>query len=187
MNAVVKFCTEMGPLAVFFAAYKFYGLIPATGALIIATLIALAITFYYERKVPILPLVSAIILSVMGAITIFSGNPLFLKIKPTIVNSLFAAVLLGGAYFKKGLLKYVMGQAMPLSDEGWLKFSCRFGVFFLFLACLNEVIWRNFSEAFWVQFKVFGMFPLTLLFLLSQVPLLKKHQNSEATLSSEPQ
>jgi intracellular septation protein len=179
MNAVVKFCTEMGPLAVFFAVYKFYGLIPATAALVFSTLIALAVTFYYERKLPILPLVSAIILSIMGAITIFSGNPIFLKIKPTIVNTLFAAILLGGVYYRKGLLQYVMGQAIPLTEEGWLKFSFRFAMLFLGLACLNEIIWRNFSEAFWVQFKVFGMFPLTILFMLTHIPFLKKYQIRE--------
>lgn len=184
MNAVIKFCTEMGPLGIFFVSYKLYGLIPATGALIVATLIALSITYYYERKVPILPLVSAVILSVMGAITIFSGNPLFLKIKPTIVNMLFATILLGGVYYRKGFIKYVMGQALPLTDEGWLKFSFRWGMLFLCLAVLNEIIWRNFSEAFWVQFKVFGMFPLTILFMLTQIPFLKKHHLSEETTDS---
>lgn len=181
MNSIIKFCTEIGPLAVFFIGYKLYGLIPATGALIVTTLIALAITFHYERKIPILPLVSAVFLTIMGAVTIFSGNTVFLKMKPTLVNILFSTILLCGVYYKKGLIKYVMGHALPLTEEGWIKFSFRWGMLFLLLACLNEVIWRNFSEDFWVKFKVFGMFPLTIIFMLMQIPFLKKHSLSKET------
>lgn len=166
----------MGPLAVFFLSYKFYGLIPATGALLVSTLVALAVTYIYERKVPVMPLVSAVVLTLFGALTIASGNPMFIKLKPTVVNLTFAIILLGGVYYRKGLLKYVMGAALPLTEEGWLKFSFRWGMLFLGLACLNEIIWRNFPEEFWVKFKVFGMFPLTIVFLLTQIPFLKKHQ-----------
>lgn len=179
MPPLIKFATEMGPLAIFFGAYKFYGLLPATGILILASLVALAITFFYERKVPVMPLVSAVVLTVLGTITLLSGNPLFIKIKPTIVNALFASILLCGVYFRKGLVKYVLGAAMPLTEEGWIKFSFRFGLLFLGLAILNEVIWRNFPEDFWIKFKVFGMFPLTVIFMLAHVPFMKKHQLQE--------
>lgn len=175
MHKIIKFLCDVVPLAVFFIGYKYYGLIEATAALVGATLISVIALYALERKIPMVPLVSAIILGFFGALTVLSGDPLFIKIKPTIINSLFAIVLLGGVYFKKGLLKYVMGAAIPLSDDAWIKFSLRWAFFFIFLAILNEVIWRNFPEAFWVKFKVFGMLPLTLIFTALQIPFIKRN------------
>jgi intracellular septation protein len=179
MHSIIKFLCEIVPLAVFFICYKYLGLLPATAALVVATMVAIPVLYTLERKIPMVPLFSALLLTFFGALTLFSGNPVFIKIKPTIINSLFAAILLGGVWCNKGLLKHIAGNAMPLTDEGWIKFSFRWGMFFLCLAVLNEVIWRNFPEAFWVKFKVFGMLPLTLIFTAFQFPLIKKYSKTE--------
>jgi len=122
-----------------------------------------------------------VLLSVFGSITIISGNPIFIKIKPTLLNILIAIALFVGVYFKKPLFKYLMESAIKMDDQAWLKYSARWAYFFLFLAGVNEFIWRNFPEAFWVNFKVFGMLPLTITFMLCQLPFLKKHAELPGT------
>lgn len=178
MHKIVKFLCDVVPLAIFFIGYKYYGLIEATAALIVATMIAVPVLYFLERKIPVIPLVSAAILGLFGTITVLSGDSTFIKIKPTIINSLFATILLGGVYYKKGFLKSLMGSMIELPDHAWLTLSLRWGLFFLGLAVLNEVIWRNFSESFWVSFKVFGMMPLTLIFAALQVPFIMRHSNN---------
>ena len=175
MNPKVKLALDLGPLLVFFLAYRSAGLLAATAALIVFTLISLAITYAYEKRIAMMPLVSAIMVTIFGGLTLILHDELFIKMKPTIVNLLFSAVLLGGLYFKKPMLKYLLGEAIQLSAEGWFKLSRNWGLYFIFLAALNEVIWRHFSTDFWVNFKVFGMFTCTMLFTLSQIPLMKKH------------
>lgn len=174
MNPKLKLALDLGPLLVFFLAYRMAGLLAATAALIVFTLVSLAITYYYEKKVAVMPLVSAIAVTVFGGMTLILHDELFIKMKPTIVNLLFAAILLGGLYFKKPMLKYLLAEAISLTETGWNKLSRNWGLYFIFLAALNEVIWRNFSTDFWVNFKVFGMFTCTLLFTASQIPLMKK-------------
>lgn len=175
MNPKVKLALDLGPLAVFFLAYRFSGLLAATAALIAFTMLSLSITYALERRIAMMPLVSGIAVAVLGGMTLYLKDELFIKMKPTFVNLLFAAILLVGLYFRKPMLKYVLEDAMKLTDEGWRKFSLHWGLYFVFLAVLNEIIWRNFSTDFWVNFKVFGMFTLTLLFTASQIPLLKKY------------
>lgn len=175
MNQGFKFLSEMGPLLVFFICHKFYGLIAATAALMITTIISVIIVYYIEKKVPMMPLISAILLGIFGGLTIFSQNELFIKIKPTLINMLFAIILIGGVAFKKGFLKYLMGSAMNMSDKAWLTFSLRWGIFFIFLAIVNEIVWRNFDTDFWVKFKVFGMLPLSIGFMVTQMPFLMKN------------
>jgi len=175
VNPKVKLALDLGPLLVFFLAYRSAGLLAATAALIVFTLISLAITYAYEKRIAMMPLVSAIMVTIFGGLTLILHDELFIKMKPTIVNLLFSAVLLGGLYFKKPMLKYLLGEAIQLSAEGWFKLSRNWGLYFIFLAALNEVIWRHFSTDFWVNFKVFGMFTCTMLFTLSQIPLMKKH------------
>lgn len=175
MNPKLKFALDMGPLLVFFLAYRMADLLTATAALIVFTLVSLAITYAYEKKIAVMPLVSAIAVTVFGGMTLILNNELFIKMKPTIVNLLFAAILLGGLYFKKPMLKYLLAEAISLTEIGWNKLSRNWGLYFIFLAVLNEIIWRNFSTDFWVNFKVFGMFTCTLLFTACQIPLMKKY------------
>ena len=175
MNTKLKIILDIGPLAAFFLAYKFFGMFEATAAIMVSTLISLLITYWIEKKIAIMPLVSGVVITIFGTLTLLLHDDTFIKMKPTLVNLIFASILLGGLYFKKSLLKYVLGSAVSLGDDGWRILSLRWGVFFIFLAVLNEFIWRNFPTDFWVNFKVFGMFTLTILFTLLQLPLIKKH------------
>lgn len=172
----IKLLLDFAPLGVFFAAYKLADIMSATVALVVATAISLIVIYAVERKIALAPLVSGVLVAIMGGLTILLNDELFIKVKPTLLNVAFAAVLLGGVYiFKRGLLKYVLDVAISLSDAGWLLLSKRWGFFFLFLAGLNEVIWRSFPTEFWVNFKVFGMFTLTIAFALSQWKLIEKY------------
>lgn len=175
MNSTLRLMLDMGPLLVFFLAYRFAGLMAATAALIAFTAISLAVTYAIERKISPMPLVSGIAVAIFGGLTLYLNDELFIKMKPTLVNLLFAAILLVGLLFKRPMLKHALGGAMHLTDQGWRILSLRWGLFFIFLALLNEVIWRNFPLDFWVNFKVFGMFTCTVLFTLSQIPLMKKY------------
>jgi intracellular septation protein len=176
LPASSKLLLDFAPLGVFFLGFKFADMMTATVALIIATAISLAIIYAVERKIAMAPLISGVLVAVMGGLTIALNDEQFIKIKPTLLNLLFASVLLGGVYLaKRGMLKYVLDVAISLTDEGWLKLSRRWGFFFLFLAALNEVIWRSFPTEFWVNFKVFGMFTLTMAFALSQWKLIERH------------
>ena len=167
---------DLMPLAAFFIGYRLGDLMLATALIMGATLISLSIIYIVERKVALNPLISGVLVGIFGGFTLALNDELFIKMKPTIINCLFAAVLLGGVYlFKKGLLRHLLEMAMELKDEGWIKLSARWGFFFLFLAALNEVIWRNFSTDFWVNFKVFGMLTCTLLFTAAQIPLIKRY------------
>lgn len=169
----LKFICDFLPLLIFFLIYKTSAsnpIINATIGLVIATFIALTINYIFTKKIAAMPLFSAIILGIFGLLTVFSGNEIFIKIKPTLVNLLFAAILLFGYLSKKPLLKNLLGSAFEIKDEAWLELSKRWAIFFVFLAVLNEVIWRNFATDFWVQFKVFGILPISILFTCSQIP-----------------
>jgi intracellular septation protein len=175
-NPVVKLCVEMGPTAVFFAANALYGIFPATAALMGAVVVALAASWTLTRHVPVMPVVTAVVVLVFGALTLLLHDEMFIKLKPTIINSLFGAALLGGLAMNKPLLPIVLDTVMRLTEEGWRKLTFRWGLFFFFLAALNEVVWRTQSTDFWVSFKLFGTMPITVLFALSQTPLILKHE-----------
>lgn len=151
----------------------------ATGVIVVVTLITTLLSYIVVRKIPHVPLISASILSLFGGLTLLSGDTTFIKMKPTIINMLFALILLGGAAFKKGLLRYLFENAIILKEEAWVAFSIRWGCFFILLAGLNEYVWRHFSEDTWVSFKVFGILPLTLLFGAFQIPFILKHKVDE--------
>jgi intracellular septation protein len=140
-----------------------------------ATAIALAASWVLTRTLPMMPLVSGIVVLIFGALTLYLQDDVFIKMKPTIVNTLFGGVLLGGLLFGKSLLGYVFNSAFSLDAEGWKKLTFRWGLFFFVLAILNEVVWRNFSTDFWVAFKVWATMPITILFTLSQMPLIMRH------------
>ncbi len=175
INGTVKFILDMAPIVGFIAAYYFYDLMAATAVLMVATFISLIVIYAVERKVALAPLITGIMVGVFGAMTLLTQNDYFIKVKPTIVNMILAAILLIGAAFGKPLLKYVLEVAFKMTEKGWLGLSIRWGIFFIFLAILNEIIWRNFSTEFWVNFKLFGMLPLNILFWIVHVPYLQRH------------
>lgn len=194
LNPVLKLVLELGPLAVFFLTNA-YGdrlaeLIPALAALggrlfiataffVVATMLSLGVSLALTRRLPIMPLVSGVVVLVFGGLTLALQNETFIKMKPTIVNVLFGSTLLIGLAFGRSLLGYVFDSVFRLDDDGWRKLTFRWGVFFFFLAVLNEIIWRNFSDDFWVNFKVFGIMPLTIAFTLAQMPLIQRHALEE--------
>jgi len=179
VNPLLKLLLELGPLGVFFFANAKFGIFAATGAFMVAITIALAASWILTRRLAIMPLVTGIVVLVFGGLTLALQDEIFIKMKPTIVNTLFGGVLVGGLFFGKSLLGYVFDSVFRLTDEGWRKLTLRWGLFFFALAILNEVIWRNFSTDFWVSFKVFGMMPLTVVFTLIQMPLIQRHSLDE--------
>jgi intracellular septation protein len=178
VNPFLKLALEMGPLVIFFFVNARWGLFWATGIFMVAASIALAASWALTRRLAIMPVVTLVVVLVFGGLTLFLQDELFIKMKPTIVNSLFGAVLLGGLAFGRPLLGYVLDAVLQLDAEGWRKLTLRWGLFFFFLAALNEVVWRSFSTDFWVAFKVFGIMPITIAFALSQFPLIQRHQPS---------
>jgi intracellular septation protein len=196
INPLLKLVLELGPLLVFFFANtrgealiarfptlgEFGGpIFLATGLFMVATAIALGVSWILTRTLPLMPLVSGAVVFVFGALTLWLQDDVFIKMKPTIVNTLFGAVLLGGLVFGKSLLGYVFDSAFRLDAEGWKKLTFRWGLFFLFLAVVNEIVWRSFSTDAWVAFKVWGIMPITLLFTFSQMPLIMRHSLDERT------
>jgi intracellular septation protein len=190
ISPLLKFVLELGPLVVFFFANsrgdwlaktfpvltEFGGpIFIATGLFMIATAVALTASWILTRTLPMMPLISGIVVLVFGALTLYLQNDTFIKMKPTIVNALFGVILLGGLLFGQSLLGYVFNSAFKLNDEGWRKLTFRWGFFFLFLAVLNEVVWRGFSTDTWVAFKVWGTMPITILFTMAQMPLIMRH------------
>ena len=175
----IKFVTDFGPLLIFFIFYYKSGLNlrVAIPPLIIATLISLAVIYLLEKKVPLIPLTSGIVITFFGGLTLYFDNPIFIYIKPTVVNILFALVLIFGKFFsKEPLLKKLFKNSFKLLDEGWKKFNDRWVLFFLFLAAMNEIVWRTQSEEFWVNFKVWGLMIISFIFAAFQVPLIKKYK-----------
>jgi intracellular septation protein len=194
INPLLKLALELGPLMVFFfanargewLAERFPALgafggpiFIATGLFMVATAIALAVSWSLTRTLPIMPLVSGVVVFVFGGLTLWLQDDVFIKMKPTIINTLFGAVLLGGLWFGKSLLGYVFDSAFSLDAEGWRKLTLRWGLFFIFLAVVNEIVWRSFSTDAWVAFKVWGIMPITLVFTFSQMPLIMRHSLDE--------
>ena len=176
---IIKFVTDFGPLLIFFTIYfnNENDLKVAIPPFIVATLVALIVIYFLEKRIPMVPLVSGILITFFGGLTLYFDNKIFFYMKPTIINMLFAAVLFFGRYFtQKPLLKIFFQNAFELEDEGWKKLNYRWIGFFLFIAILNEIVWRTQSEAFWVNFKVWGLLPISFLFAVSQVPLMNKYK-----------
>jgi intracellular septation protein len=180
INPTLKFALELGPLVVFFAANWKFKLFVATGALMVAVVAALVISFALMRRLPIMPLVTAIIVIIFGSLTFYFQNDAFIKMKPTALYLLFSGALLGGLAFGKLLLPVMFDSAFQITEEGWQKLTYRWAIFFLAMAVLNEIVWRNTSPDFWVNFKSFGVIPLTMLFGLAQAPLIMRHEAKDA-------
>ena len=176
---LIKFATDFGPLVIFFIIYfkNENDLKMAIPPFIIATLIALIVVYLLEKKISMVPLTGGILITLFGGLTLYFDNKIFFYMKPTIINLLFAVVLFFGKFFtKKPLLKIFFQTAMDLENEGWKKLNDRWIAFFIFIAILNECVWRTQSEAFWVNFKVWGLLPISFLFAASQISLINKYK-----------
>jgi len=176
---IIKFIADFGPLLIFFIIYfnNENNLKLAIPPFIIATLISLIVIYFLEKRIPMVPLTSGLLITFFGGLTLYFDNKIFFYMKPTIINLLFAAVLFFGKFFtQKPLLKIFFQNAFNLEDEGWKKLSYRWIGFFIFVAALNEIVWRTQSEIFWVNFKVWGLLPISFLFALSQFPLINKYK-----------
>jgi intracellular septation protein len=179
LNPVLKLVLDIGPLVLFFAANAKFGIYVATGAFMVAVLVALAVSYARTRRLAVMPLVTAVIVLVFGGLTLVLHDDLFIKLKPTIIYVLFGGTLLGGLAFGKPLLGIVFDSVFHLRDEGWRKLTWRWALFFFVLAILNEIIWRTQTTDFWVSFKLFGVVPLTFLFAALQVSLLSRYSLEE--------
>jgi intracellular septation protein len=176
MKSLYKLLIDIGPLAIFFIFYTRSGLQASILPFMVATVIAVLFSYILEKKIPIMPTVGAGIVLLFGGLTIYFDNDVFFKMKPTIINLLFAVILYGGILINKPLLKYLLGAALKLEEEGWKILTQRWIGFFIALAILNEVVWRTQSTDIWVNFKVFGILPITFIFTMTQFPLIKKYQ-----------
>ena len=181
-KSFLKFLTDFGPLAIFFFYYynNDKNLSIAIPPLIVATIIALIIVWILEKKIPMIPLIGGLLITIFGGLTIYFDNPIFIYIKPTIINILFGLVLLFGKYFtNEPILKKILGNALNLNEEGWKILNIRWMFFFFSLALLNEIVWRTQSEEFWVNFKVWGLLPITFIFTAFQIRLINKYKTNE--------
>ena len=176
MKSFTKLLVDIGPLAIFFIFYTRGDLQSAIIPFMIATIIAVIFWYFIEKKIPIMPTVGAIIILVFGGLTVYFNNDVFFKMKPTIINLLFAGILFAGNLMNKQLLKLLLGEALKLQDQGWYILTQRWIGFFIALAILNEIIWRTQSTDLWVNFKVFGILPLTFIFTITQYSVIKKFQ-----------
>ncbi|MGB8364001.1 MAG: septation protein A [Rhizomicrobium sp.] len=179
-SPLVKLALDLGPLIVFFVTFRYLGIFGATAAFMVAVLAALALGYLRERKLSPMPLVTAVLVVVFGGLTLYLKNDTFIKMKPTVLYAFTGLLLLGGLAYNRLFIKYVFAQAFELSEEGWRKLTWRWGGFALALAVLNEIIWRTFATAIWVDFKVWGVMPLIFLFALAQTPLVLRHDISAA-------
>jgi intracellular septation protein len=174
-SVLLKLAIELGPLLVFFGTNAAAGIYAGTAAFMAATVISLAAAWFSYHKVPIMPIVSGVIVLVFGGLTLYLRDDTFIKLKPTIVYSMFALLLAAGLMWKKPMLELLFGPVFTLTDEGWRKLTIRWAVFFAVMAVVNEIVWRNVSTDAWVTFKAFGFLPLTFLFAIAQVPLMQRH------------
>ncbi len=182
LRPIIKFSADFGPLLLFFIIYfnNENDLKLAIPPFIVATIISLIVIYILEKKLPVMPLVGGIIITFFGGLTLYFDNKTFFYMKPTIVNLLFACILFFGKFFtEKPLLKIFFQSALHLENEGWKKLNTRWIVFFVLVALLNEIVWRTQTEAFWVNFKVWGLLPISFLFAASQVPLINKYKLKE--------
>jgi len=178
-SPLLRLLLELGPLVCFFYANSRYEIYTATKVFMVAIVIALAASYYLEKRLPVMPLVTAAFVLVFGGLTLWFDDKTFIKLKPTIVNALFGTILLGGLAFGRSFLKPVFSVAFALTEPGWRILTLRWGLFMFALAGLNEYVWRNYSDDQWVAFKTFGIMPLTLVFTMLQMGTINRHAEPE--------
>ena len=183
-HPVFKLATELGPLIVFFVANAKFNLFVATGAFMVAIVAAMIASYVVVRHVPIMAIVTAVIVLMFGTLTLVLHDETFIKIKPTIIYGLFAAILGGGLLFGRSFIAILFNQMFNLTPKGWRILTMRWALFFLAMAVLNEIIWRTQSTDFWVTFKAFGAVPLTMVFAISQMPVIKRYHLEPASLEA---
>jgi intracellular septation protein len=186
MHPLLKLALDLGPLLLFFAANAVSGIFTATAVFMVAMVVVIAIGIAVERKVSPMPLVTAALVLIFGGLTLWLANDIFIKIKPTILYVMFAAVLLGGLLYGRLFIKLLLGQTLHLPEVAWRTLTWRWSGFFIALAVINELVWRNVSTNAWVAFKVWGVFPLTLLFALAQTPFITRHQIEDTESAPTP-
>jgi len=179
LNPMVKLLLELGPLALFFAAYGRFDIYVATGVLMASVLVTLAVSWVVLRRIPVMPMVTAVIVLIFGSLTLIFHDETLIKIKPTALYLLFAGALFAGLALRKPILKILFDGALHVSEEGWRRLTWRWALFFVALAVLNELVWRTQSTDLWVKFKTFGFLPLTILFALAQAPLIMKYETKD--------
>jgi intracellular septation protein len=179
LNPIVKLLLELGPLALFFAAYSRFNIYVATGVLMASVIVTLAVSYAVLKRIPVMPLVTAVIVLIFGSLTLFFHDETLIKIKPTALYLLFAASLFAGLALKKPILKILFDGALHVTEKGWRLLTWRWAFFFVALAVLNEVVWRTQTTDVWVKFKTFGFLPLTILFALAQAPLIMKYETKD--------
>jgi len=184
-NPLLKFALEMGPLVIFFIVNSRAGIFVGTGAFMAATVVALGASYALMRTIPVMPMVTAVFVLVFGGLTLWLADDLFIKLKPTIINLLFAAILLFGVLTNRLLIKLVLEGALQLTERGWRLITWAWIGFFIFLAALNEAVWRNTSTDFWVSFKVFGVMPLTIAFSFAIIPIIMRHTIQTAASAAD--
>jgi intracellular septation protein len=185
LNPMVKLLLELGPLALFFAAYGRFDIYVATGVLMASVLVTLAVSWVVLRRIPVMPMVTAVIVLIFGSLTLIFHDETLIKIKPTALYLLFAAALFAGLALKKPILKILFDGALHVTEEGWRRLTWRWALFFVALAVLNEAVWRTQSTDLWVKFKTFGFLPLTILFALAQAPLIAKFETKDDNAAND--
>ena len=183
-HPMFKLATELGPLLIFFFANAKFNLFVATGAFMVAIVVALVASWTVTRHIPVMALVTGVIVLVFGTLTLVLHDETFIKVKPTIIYGLFAAVLGGGLLFGRSFIAILFDQMFNLTPEGWRKLTLRWALFFVAMALLNEAIWRTQTTDFWVAFKAFGVIPITMVFAMLQMPLIKRYSREPATLEA---
>ena len=180
LDPKLKFALELGPLALFFLSYWKLGIMWATAVMVASALTVLVVSYILLRRLPIMPVVTAVIVVIFGGLTWYFNNPVFIKMKPTVLYSLFSAALFFGLAFRRPILQVMFDGALHLTEAGWRILTWRWAFFFLGLAVLNEIVWRSVTESHWVAFKTFGFLPLTVLFAMAQTPVVMKHESAAA-------
>jgi intracellular septation protein len=173
---MIKLLVEFGPVIVFLVTYKYSNILMATKLMIAVTILCLIISYIIDKRISMPLLLSAIILIVTGSVTLLTGDPKYIKMKPTIVYLIFSLALYVSTLKNRPLMKDILGNLFVMDNKHWINLSTRFAGYFLFMALTNEIVWRYFSESTWVNFKVFGALPITVIFVLLQVPFILRNQ-----------